>query len=159
MVKNNTWRCGYIYNDNSNITPKRNWHKKLTLGICKILYFISGLENRSYWLGGGIVALTTRHPLSIGTNFADKRWSLGQYSSLVDSSHRVYVLHILVVIAVEHYRCGHCNRLAPTWEQLAEEFNKDESSQVKIAKVDCTVDTSLCSEHDVTGYPTWVYVC
>lgn len=50
--------------------------------------------------------------------------------------------------------CGHCNRLAPTWEQLAEEFNKDKSGQIKIAKVDCTVDTSLCSEHDVTGYPT-----
>ena len=54
----------------------------------------------------------------------------------------------------EHCRCGHCSRLAPAWEQLAEEFNKDESSQVKIAKVDCTTDTSLCSDHDVTGYPT-----
>jgi thioredoxin domain-containing protein 5 len=49
--------------------------------------------------------------------------------------------------------CGHCQRLGPTWEQLAEMLNEDDSN-IKIAKVDCTADSSLCSEHDVTGYPT-----
>jgi len=50
--------------------------------------------------------------------------------------------------------CGHCKRLAPVWEELAAKHNKDVESEVTIAKVDCTVATSLCSEQDVTGYPT-----
>lgn len=49
--------------------------------------------------------------------------------------------------------CGHCQRLSPTWEQLAEISNR-EDSDIKIAKVDCKTDNALCTEHDVTGYPT-----
>ncbi|XP_060526994.1 thioredoxin domain-containing protein 5 homolog [Cylas formicarius] len=49
--------------------------------------------------------------------------------------------------------CGHCSRLAPTWEQLAEMLNEDDSN-IRIAKVDCTSDSKICSEQDVTGYPT-----
>lgn len=49
--------------------------------------------------------------------------------------------------------CGHCRRLAPTWEQLAEMLNEDDGN-VRIAKVDCTQDKQICSDQDVTGYPT-----
>jgi len=49
--------------------------------------------------------------------------------------------------------CGHCKRLHPTWEELAEMLNTD-GSNVKIAKVDCTTDGVVCNLNDVTGYPT-----
>uniref|UniRef100_A0A1B6DFB0 Thioredoxin domain-containing protein n=1 Tax=Clastoptera arizonana TaxID=38151 RepID=A0A1B6DFB0_9HEMI len=50
--------------------------------------------------------------------------------------------------------CTYCKRLSPTWEELANIYNEEEKSKVVIAKVDCTVDTELCSIQDVTGYPT-----
>jgi len=51
--------------------------------------------------------------------------------------------------------CGHCKRLHPIWIQLAEKYNEEQERDfVTIGKVDCTVDTNLCAEQDVTGYPT-----
>ena len=54
-------------------------------------------------------------------------------------------------------RCGHCKRLAPTWDELGAKFNVEFDQKVVIGKVDCTVETELCSANGVTGYPTWVY--
>jgi len=51
--------------------------------------------------------------------------------------------------------CGHCKRLHPIWIQLAEKYNEEQERDfVTIGKVDCTVDTNLCADQDVTGYPT-----
>lgn len=50
--------------------------------------------------------------------------------------------------------CGHCERLKPTWAELASTVQSNLDEKVVIAEVDCTTATSLCSQQDVTGYPT-----
>ena len=45
--------------------------------------------------------------------------------------------------------------MKPAWDQLMGEF--ESSSSVIVADVDCTVETDLCSEYDVSGYPTIKY--
>jgi hypothetical protein len=64
-------------------------HDWLLLVFCHVSTFLSGRESREY--GFRDVELTTWHPLSakVGTNFADKWLSLGQYSLLADSGHGV----------------------------------------------------------------------
>uniref|UniRef100_H2YZQ8 Thioredoxin domain-containing protein n=1 Tax=Ciona savignyi TaxID=51511 RepID=H2YZQ8_CIOSA len=50
--------------------------------------------------------------------------------------------------------CGHCNKLKPTWDTLAEEINGNSELDISISKVDCTAETKLCSDEGVMGYPT-----
>ncbi|WFC97901.1 protein disulfide-isomerase [Malassezia yamatoensis] len=54
---------------------------------------------------------------------------------------------------VEFYApwCGHCQALAPHYEEAATELLPE---NVKLAKVDCTQAESLCTEQEVSGFPT-----
>ena len=45
--------------------------------------------------------------------------------------------------------------MKPAWDQLGAEYAG--SSSVIVADVDCTVESSLCSDYDVKGYPTIKY--
>ena len=53
--------------------------------------------------------------------------------------------------------CGHCKKLAPIWEELAEKLAS--SPSVVIAKMDGTEnDLPSDAEFDVQGFPTLVLV-
>ena len=53
--------------------------------------------------------------------------------------------------------CGHCKRLAPTWNKLSRTL-QERSSRTRVAKVDCTVHRRVCSRFGVHGYPSLVYI-
>nr|XP_039254772.1 thioredoxin domain-containing protein 5-like isoform X1 [Styela clava] len=50
--------------------------------------------------------------------------------------------------------CGHCKRLAPVWDQLADEDFSSAERPIRIVKVDCTKHTKICTDNGVKGYPT-----
>lgn len=51
--------------------------------------------------------------------------------------------------------CGHCKKAKPEFSKAAEHFQED--PKIVFAAVDCTIHQSLCSAHEVKGYPTIKY--
>jgi len=53
---------------------------------------------------------------------------------------------------VEFYApwCGHCKKLAPEWAECGTKLK----GEIRVGKVDCTAEQSICSSYGVGGYPT-----
>mmetsp|Transcript_3438 Transcript_3438/g.10428 ORF Transcript_3438/g.10428 Transcript_3438/m.10428 type:complete len:440 (+) Transcript_3438:110-1429(+) len=49
--------------------------------------------------------------------------------------------------------CPHCQRLAPTWEGLADAIEHKPGARVVIASVDCVAEPKLCANQVIRGYP------
>jgi len=95
-----------------------------------------------------LVTLVLALCLSLATADAVVELTPDNFDQVVDGSKAAFV---------EFFApwCGHCKKLAPDWESLAQHF--EGSKDVVIAKVDADAHKALGGRFDVHGYPTLKY--
>ena len=61
------------------------------------------------------------------------------------------------------FRCGHCRKFEPVYEEIAKEVYDlsntiDELKNIRIVRIDATVYTDVANNYDVRGYPTIKFI-
>ncbi|CAG5123791.1 unnamed protein product [Candidula unifasciata] len=59
----------------------------------------------------------------------------------------------LMLVQFYTLKCDPCKKLAPVYEQAAQELKKD-SPPILLGKVDASVETELAAKYNITAYPT-----
>jgi protein disulfide-isomerase-like protein len=54
--------------------------------------------------------------------------------------------------------CGHCKKIMPTWDRVAETHKGNGLGEISIVKINCDEDSKLAKKHGVDGYPTIKYL-
>ncbi len=88
----------------------------------------------------------------------EKPWSeeTSEVVHLVEETFKPFLKkkkHVLVMFYAPW--CGHCKRAKPELTAAAEELK--DNPKVEFAAVDCTLERSVCSFYEVSGYPTFKY--
>lgn len=52
--------------------------------------------------------------------------------------------------------CGHCRKLAPIFESVAEHYHRASPQRVSLGKVDATANQALSAPFELKGYPTLI---
>jgi thiol-disulfide isomerase/thioredoxin len=90
--------------------------------------------------------------------FADPTWTppLSDVVSLTAETFTEFVSTEELTL-VEFYApwCGHCKRLEPKFEKAATLLKKD--TNIRLAKVEGTVESDLAASHNITGYEIKIY--
>jgi len=66
---------------------------------------------------------------------------------------KLYLYNVLVFPFIDAPWCGHCKQLAPEYESAAQHLSETES-EIKLGKVDATIESDLAEKFGIRGYPT-----
>lgn len=69
------------------------------------------------------------------------------------------VVHHYPIVIVNFYApwCPWCQRLEPSWDAAMKEIHDkypESDGRIRLAKLDCTIDTDLCRKHQIAGFPS-----